>query len=329
MAEDADPAQLIAEGRIEELLLQIRRGAEREERVAALRPSWRDLVPLLVMFRETLHRSVLEPVSDVLAPFQLRPAADASAFSVGATIRAASQLDPAHALVEEQILSYGGAISDHLWGLAAAMSADPPVRPALVIGRVLLDAGAHLHYLTDPAISGSERTIRAANIRLSALYDEMQDFDDDHEGAARVKGEINLLLTAAEADGFRLMSRRRGLPQRCLEPRLPSTGQLASDLLGPLGPTAWRTLSSTVHAQDRPVLDLSTGRGIVATTVQGRSQAALQLGASVIMCTEAVGRTNRFRGIETTISDRAAEQLNTVWQAAAGLNDAQYASQVD
>lgn len=329
MADDVDWAALMAEGRYEEFLLQMRLGAERQARIAALRPQWDELGRRLLTFRDAVHRSLVEPVTDPLAPIELRPAASDSTQAAETAARSAARLDSEHALLEEQLRSYTGAISDHLWGLAAAMAADPPVRPAFVIGRVLLDAAAHLHHLTDPAIDAAQRTVRAVNIRLGALYDELQDFEDGDDDAARPRREVDDLLAAARKDGFTPIPRRRGANQYCLEPRVPPTGELAAELLGSLGPGAWRTLSSTVHAQDRPVLDLSTGRGDFASSPQGRSAAALQLAASVLMCTEAIARTVRLRGLDDSLTNLAANALNTAWSAAAGLNDEVYAAQVD
>lgn len=327
MAEEApDWNALMQEGRHAEFVLELERRAERAKVIAAKRPPWSALSQELLTLRELTHAVLLDGDRDPLSPVLLKPPVDGCWLLSEADSLRDRRLNPQHDLVLQQVGAYSSALSDHLFGLASVMIGDPPVRPALVLSRVLLDAATHLAYLIEPGIGAATRTTRAANIRLEGLFAELTDaeLDADHptETSLRLHKEIDDLYARGEADGLARATSRKGVAQRHFEPALVTTQAMSELILQSLGPSTWRLLSSVVHAQDRSVIEFVTGRGDTHQRVQGRAYGALHTAPSVLATTEALKLLATAMGRDNSKLTAQADRVNVVWSFAAGLRDA-------
>ena len=315
MTEDApDWHALIQEGRHEEFVLELRRSAERAKVIAAKRPPWPVLAKELLVLRELAHTVLLDGDRDSLSPVTLRPPIDGCWLLKEAGSLRGRRLNPEHELVLQQVGAYSSALLDHLFGLASVMLGDPPVRPALVLSRVLLDAASHLAYLIEPGIDAATRTTRAANIRLEGLFAELADAEldanHDTESPLRLRKEIDVVYARGKADGLVRVTSRKGIAQRHFEPALVTTQEMSELVLQSLGPSTWRLLSSVVHAQDRSVIEFVTGRGDTHQRVQGRAYGALHTAPSVLGTTEALKLLATATGRDNSELTAQADRVN-------------------
>lgn len=324
MTEPPDLARMVAEGRIEEFVRALPESVARARRVAAQRATWDQLAEALLEFRIAMYVELLEGDDGPLSPIVLLPPALDGQVEIEGAALGQRRLNPRHELLRQQIQSYAGVLVDHLCGMAAVMLADQPMRPALVLSRVLLDVGAQVMYLLDPSIDATTRTVRAANVRLEGLAAELEDLrgtqDSDSE-ADELRGAMEAIWSDGEADGLKRTCNRKGEKQRYFAPAPPTGGGMTEFAAPGLGPQMWRLLSSVVHAQDRPVVQFITGRGDIGQDVQGRSYGAMYTGAGMLAASEAASRIAHFYGLSGALLAARATTLRDVWASASGMND--------
>lgn len=324
MTDQPDWGRLIREGRAKEFVEQLHAGVERAKQVEAARPSWDQLAEALLDYRIAVYVTVLNSDGDPLSPIGLQAPAPGCELLAEVASLTKRRLNPGHALLQQQLQAYAGVLVDEIGGLAALMLADQPVRPALVISRVLLDAGAQVMYLLDPSISAEERTVRAANIRLDGLAAELEDLrgtPDPECEAEELRGEMNAVWEDGASDGLQRTLSSSGVERRHFSPAPPKAGAMTAYAAAELGPQMWRLLSSVVHLQDRTVVQFISGRGDVAQTVQGRKYGAIYTAAGVIAATESLGRLASFCGLDGSLLAERAGRLRALWNAASGADD--------
>lgn len=322
--EPPDLSRMIREGRHEDFLRTLGEAAARARIIAARRPTWDQLAHALLQFRTSVYLDLLQGEDGPLSPIALLQPTQGALLEVESAALASRRLNPGHELLRQQLTAYAGALVDHLGGMAALMLADQPMRPALVLARVLLDAGAQVLYLLDPAADAEQRTVRAANIRLEGLAAELEDLRGTPDSDAEVqelREAMDKVWADGEADGLERARSRKGEKQRYFEPAPPSGGGMAELALPGLGSQMWRLLSSVVHAQDRPMIQFITGRGDIGQEVQGRSYGAMYTGAGVIAATEAASRLAGFYGLNGDRIAACAAALHDLWAGASGMND--------
>lgn len=323
MASDhVDVLALLQQGREEEFLEYMRSIGEFAARQAAQLPQWDELATESLVYWQVLQSVLFESELGPLSPLVLKSPASGSWLATEAQQLQRRQLNTSHCLVLDQAQAYAVGLCDQLRGLSALMLADPPVRPAMAIARVLLDAAAQLAYLLDEQCSPTERSARAANIRLTGLFVQLQDLhphSSDSEASSRLQEEIEDLYARGCADGQRRVMDKKGKEQRYFEPSPIPTQDMTGLLLGDLGRRSWRVLSSVVHVQDRPSIQFTSGRGRFGQEVHGRRYAALDVAPSVVATAQVCLRLTRALGLSDEPLAVRSQALSTLWARAAGV----------
>jgi hypothetical protein len=315
----------------EAIIREIQAGAERGRLVASLRPTWPQLGEELwkvhdaaqrVFFPGEARRSIVAEASNFVAFSPDSPCAH--------DVRAShtSKANPRNELVLRLVRMYVGGLINHLGGLAALLSAEVSARPAVAIGRVVLDAGAHCTYLLD-FVGDHERSLRGANLQLAMLRAEIADIvegsgKETDQALEPLRLEVAGLIEAGLADGFNQAISKRGEPQNSFIPGTPAIEQLFKSLDNPdLFRDGWRLASSVVHVQERRLMEFYLGSGDISQSVHGRSYVALQLMPSILFAKSAFERSGTYLGQKDALITSTIDEALQWWLAAGGMYDEQ------
>ncbi|WP_460889571.1 hypothetical protein [Promicromonospora xylanilytica] len=302
---------------------ELHRGAERGLAVAAARPGFAEVGEALTKLHTALVASMWVGEFPLVEGSVLVPRRGARGDSWD---RTCINVNGDNRLVLEVADGYATAVRDHVLGLGRVAEAGGPSRSLLALARVLLDASVHLDFLLNDSIDERERCLRAANIRLEALRQEVADARDDVEERNDAEGERDLLIAAALKDGFErgtMTDKKTGKQKETwfLHPR-HRLDDVLRDAVGGGHQDSWRVLSSAVHAQERPVLRFALGLGRVSAGPHANSMVIAHLMIPIILATEAIKVVESYYGpagppVDQGIVNRALE----IGSFAAGMRD--------
>ncbi len=304
---------------------ELRRGAQQGAALAAARPGLEDVGAALEQVHDRFAEALWEPQRpDAVERSVLRPRDD----SAGAKFTdELNEVNPDNGLVLEVADGYATALRDHMLGLARLASAGGPARSMLALARVLLDASVHLTFLMDTSLGDRERCSRALNIRLEALRQEIADAQDDPDAQREVTSERERLLEAAQVDGFERELVKNGKsgttrPGWFVTPHDRFDAVMRS-AIGDNEMDSWRTLSSVVHAQERPSVRFPLGLGEILPGPHATQMTLLFACLPVFLGVEAMRAAERFYGT-TGVSvddDGVADKAIRTVAAASGMHD--------
>lgn len=323
------PDMYDGDGNIDALktLLYLKRSKAQAVIRSSIRPHWPDLARALGALRTVGNALLLDGGDRAhLAPRRLLEPRAASRAAADRKAQARANLNTHNDLLMELISEYLVATSDHLWAMSVLMSSDQPFRPLLATGRILLDAGAHTHYLLDPEVGLRERVVRAANVELDAIRQELNDLGaDDQRESEELFGQQEALLAAGDADGIPRAVSRKGEIQPRFAPGLITTGRMADLALGEgFGEAIWRLASSVVHARDRSVLEFVGGRGSIDLSGEGLgwTMGVPYVASCLVVMTETYVRTADYldRG-EPVLHDAVQSVFRTVQEMSGDHDD--------
>lgn len=320
----------------EEMLREIQAGAARGKLVASLRPTWPQLGEQLwnahdaaqrVFFPGESRQSIVAEASNFARYSAKSPCAE------DALELKDSKSNPKNELVLRLSRMYIGGLVNQLGGLSAVISAEVSARPAVALGRVVLDASTHCSFLLEDNTSVKERSLRAANLQLGMLRAEIADIVEgaggkSDEAVEPLRVEVANLISAGLSDGFERATSKKGQAQNSFRPGTPAIEQLFKLVDGSrdesgLFRDAWRHASSVVHVQERRIIEFYFGSGEFSQAVHARSYAALQLMPAVLVSKEAFERAANYLGVDAHQITLAMDQALQWWSAASGMFDEQ------
>lgn len=307
-----------------EFALRIHRGAEQGRAVAAARPTLAHVGAALEAVHDRFTSALWAPrASNAVERRLLTPVSGAG----GAAPRESlPTVNPNNTLVLEVADGYATAVRDHMLGFARLAAAGGPTRSMLALARVLLDASVHLTFLLASDVGARERCGRALNIRLEALRQEIADAQDDPDERAQVSRERDSLLEAAELDGFeREQVKAKGGIKRpgwfvAPHDRFDAVMRTA---IGGDHMESWRTLSSVVHAQERPGVRFPLGLDEILPGPHANQMMLLHALLPVLLGVEAMRVAERFYGtLGVSVDDEGlADRAIYVVAMASGMHD--------
>lgn len=313
-----------------ELLLRYMRSKASQIDISrSLRPGLPELGAAIEGFRLSANGAVLRGDDrDQFAPRPLVQSLEGSRAAHDAAEFAQSRLNKDNLLVLELVAESIGAISDHLWSLIALLRSDPPLRPLLATARTLLDAGVHIQYLVDESISSSERTARAANMQRDIVRQELNDIEDKSSVDALALTALRAsILESGDFDGIPRAKNKNCQPIDSFDPPLVPTSTMSNFVLtAPLGQDIWRTLSSTVHARDRPFIQFLAGRGDVRTGATGIEMGINYLSPVLYVVTNAYESLAKYLGVNDIKVRGAANHVLLMAATISGMQDDELAS---
>lgn len=313
----------------ETMVREIRAGAERGRLVASLRPSWAQLGEELWLLHDSAQaaffpserrQSIVTEAKNFIKYSNDSPCAE------DVSIMEQSRTNAKNELVLRLARMYIGGLVNHLGGLSALLAAEVSARPAVALGRVILDASTHCAFLLESAPS-PERTLRALNLQLAMLRAEMADItegsgkDSDQE-IEPLRLEVANLIENGVKDGFKQAVSKSGRPQNSFTPGTPAIEQLFKAFHSPdLFRNSWRHASSVVHVQERRIMEFYFGSGKLSQEVHGRSYVALQMMPSILAATRALDGACRYLGADPDDITNSSNRVLHWWALAAGMHD--------
>lgn len=318
------------------MIRELKAGAERGQLLASLRPTWPQLSEELwkvhdaaqqVLFPGETRQSIVTEAGDFVGH------APESACAHDVLALQASLSNPKNELVLRLTRMYAGGLVNHLGGLAALLSAEVSARPAIALGRVILDASTHCAFLLD-SVDEHARSLRALNLQLGMLRAEIADIvegsgKETDQAVGPLRSEVATLIEAGVSDGFEQAVSKKGLLQNGFNPGTPAIEQLFKSAEHPdLFRDAWRQASSVVHVQERRLMEFYLGSGDFSQALHGRSYVAGQLMPSILLAKNAFERTAAYLGRDDRRITAATDEVLQWWSAAAGMYDKQLLHQL-
>ncbi|MFJ6680208.1 hypothetical protein ACIQLK_13925 [Microbacterium sp. NPDC091382] len=308
------------------VVLHSRRASEQAAVIARVRPTWADLSVAVGALRSDANTHLFEGADDrQFAPRRLLAWAPGSRAQRDHDDQVGKHLNNRNRLLIDLLEDYLVATSDHTWALTVLLASNPPFRPLLAAGRILLDAGAHIRYLLDESATLDERTGRAANVELLAIHEELKDDtaapDRDVEVLTERRAEI---LKQGDADDLPRGRFKSGEPQPWFAPALLQMPQMADLVLGKdYGRQIWRLASSVVHAQDRTVLRFVAGRGDVDLSGPGlgHTMSVPFVGSCLAVMAESYRDVATYIGRASAELDELVNQVFWTTEAMTGHHD--------
>lgn len=306
-------------------LRELRRQAQEGVALAAARPNLEAVGAALEQLHDQFVQALWDPEQpNAVERTILRPRPDAFGF---ASSEPCPTVNPKNELVLEIADGYATAVRDHMLGFARLASVGGTTRSLLALARVLLDASVHLTFLLDATIDERERCARALNIRLEALRQEIVDAQDDPNANTTARTERDVLLEAAQSDGFereQVKGRKAGTtrPGWFVKPhdRLEAVMRSA---IGEADMDSWRTLSSVVHAQERPTVRFVLGLGKTLPGPHANQMMMLYAFLPVFLGVQAMRAAESYYGTRgrSVDDDDLADRVVSVIAGASGMHD--------
>lgn len=304
-------------------LRELKRQAEQGRRLAAARPQYSDVGQALTALAERFVGGLWGPVEpDAVSYTPLTPVPGSTGALEGNDF---PTVNPDNSLVLEVAHGYATGLRDHLVGFALLASSNGPARPMLALSRVILDAAVHLLHIVSHTITEEERVSRALNVRLDALREEIADHQEGSQKHVSLWRDRQEILTHAEADGFQRESKRSKngteSPAWYVEPHHRLDAIMSEALEGDHQAT-WRTLSSVVHAQERPDLRFTLGHQFNPGPHAGQMN-MVHMALPLLIAIEAMKASERYFGLRGQGIDHGnlSQRVAATIAGASGLHD--------
>ena len=238
--------------------------ADRNDLLQSLRPQPESLGEVLSLIGDQSRTLLaMRPTSVSHHPWAATPVPDQASGSLSAQDKRtfeSSSLNRANTLVAGAVADCLYGASDHARGMGFLLSDERNFRTAIATSRLILDASARLMFILEPGISADSRLSRVGNLRLKALDEEIADLDRETESEKieELDSIRTSMLSAGLADGLQTTKSPR---RAFFEPNL-STGHIMNVVMNDdIGKHFWRQLSSVIHVQERPLVQLQLGLG--------------------------------------------------------------------
>lgn len=333
MSAIVDPKYQDANGEFDakKFVTELRKAGAQAKLLRNLRPSWVDLADSLEEFRLVGNSLILDGDEDrKFSPRGLLLAKAGSRAFNDSELLAQSALNESNSFLLATLRDYLVSLSDHLWAMSTLLRADPPLRPLISTGRVLLGASAKIRYILEPGNDVTVRTSRVANLTLEAIREELLDLEDtdvtERENLNTRKSEI---LIKGEEDQIERAKSKKGVLQDSFIPRILKEGDMVNLVFGGnSGRDAWRITSSVIHAQDRSLIRVVSGRGELDLSGDGLAEymGAIFLAPSLVAAVYSYKYAAEYLGLETEVFTSKANEAIITIQAISGEFDDQLLS---